>query len=84
MLEILFPIMKAKSIRNWTNWTKPKTPPKNDGTINISKTNATADRFLSNAQSNAHIVNVASQAALSKEFSVGLTFDYNAMNKAAF
>ena len=53
----------------------------NDGTINIKNSNVTAtDNFLSGAQSNAHIVNVAGQAALSSEFSGGLTFAYNAMN----
>ncbi len=53
----------------------------NDGTINIKNSNVTTkNNFQSEAQSNAHIVNVAGQAALSKEFSGGLTFAYNAMN----
>ncbi len=53
----------------------------NDGTINITNSNVTTkNNFQSEAQSNAHIVNVAGQAALSKEFSGGLTFAYNAMN----
>ena len=32
---------------------------KNNGTINISNSNVTADDFLSNSESKAHIVNVA-------------------------
>ena len=53
----------------------------NDGTINITNSNVTTtDSFLSGAQSKAHIVNVAGQAALASEFAGGLTFAYNAMN----
>ena len=53
----------------------------NDGTINIKNSNVTATNdFLSSAQSNAHIVNVAGQAALASSFAGGLTFAYNAMN----
>ena len=49
----------------------------NDGTINIKNSNVTAtDNFQSEAQSNAHIVNVAGQAALADEFAGGLTFAY--------
>jgi len=53
---------------------------KNDGTINISNSNVTADSFLSGTQSSAHIINVAGQASLSDEFAAGLSFAYNAMN----
>ena len=52
----------------------------NDGKINIKSSNVTADSFLSGADSSAHIVNVAGQAALADEFAGGLAFAYNAMN----
>ena len=52
----------------------------NDDTINIKSSNATADNFLSGAQSSAHIVNIAGQTALASKFAGGLTFAYNAMN----
>ena len=54
---------------------------KNDATINIKNSNVTTTNdFLSEAQSKAHIVNIAGQAALADKFSGGLTFAYNAMN----
>ena len=56
---------------------------KNDSIINISNTNATADKFANSATSNADIVNVAGQAALGSKFAGGLTFAYNAMNNSA-